>query len=191
MATLSDFSMPQVMRRALLALCPIALPEERIDAEDLAETMVDNAELFLRSLAPAGRAAIVVGTIGFEMAAALRPSSLGRTFSRLPREQARAYFDSWWHSKNPALHNFAKGVKSMLAMTYYELPSVRQELRYHPDAWINKVARERLARFSDEIAAHAERLAAPAPLLDAVGDDDHASVGASASASDERRHNHG
>ena len=31
MATLSDFSMPQVMRRALLALCPIALPEERID----------------------------------------------------------------------------------------------------------------------------------------------------------------
>jgi hypothetical protein len=83
----------------------------------------------------------------------------------LDREQALAYFRSWWDSRIFAFRQFARGIKGVLAFAYYEEPTVKEQMKYHPDAWIAEAARRRLEKYGAEIARHEEIVTKADPLV--------------------------
>ena len=89
----------------------------------------------------------------------------GRPFSRLDDDRARAWFASWWSSPVGAIRQFAKALKSMIALAYYDAPAIRARLEFHPDAWIAEVARRRLESYGVDIQRAEETVRAPDPLV--------------------------
>jgi len=163
MSTLAALRFTPGVRRTLRRLCSIVCPDE-LEQLGIADEVVDRTELFVRSLAPLPRAAVVVGTLAFEGLALTWPRGGLRPFSALPPEVARDYFAAWWSSPLPPFSAFALGIKSMLNLSYYEHPQVWQRLDYHPDRWAQQVSRRRATRWADEIADHEQLLRAPDPL---------------------------
>ena len=118
-----------------------------------------------RTLPPYLRGGLLAGTATFMVGSAARPSTFGRVFHELDRDQARAYFHSWWESRIFALRQFARGIKGVLAFAYYEEPTVKEQLRYRPDQWIAEAARRRLEKYGAEIERHEEIVTSPNPLI--------------------------
>lgn len=159
--TLADFRLPRPIRRTLHALAVVALPDE-LEPLGLTEPVVDHFELMMRVFPSHVRLGMVAGLATFEAGAIAR---YGRPFSRLPRERQRAWFDRWWHSPILPIRQLAKAIRSVLAMSYYEHPVVKQQLEYHPDAWIARVAKRRLEAWAADIRAHEEMVTSPDPLF--------------------------
>lgn len=167
MSELADFQLSRAARRTLLALAPIVLTDE-VDELGIREDVVDGVELFLRSIPTPLRLGILAGIATFESSARARPSSFGRSFSRLPARLAEAHFEGYWHSPLGPLKQLARGMKMFLTMSYYEHATKRAQLEYHPEQWIGKVARERLERFAAEIKEHEALVTTPDPIPSGV-----------------------
>lgn len=167
MSELADFQLSRSARQTLLALAPVVLTDE-VDELGIRDEVVDGVELFLRSIPAPLRLGILAGIATFESSARARPSSVGRAFSRLPRELAEAHFHSYWHSPLGPIKQLARGMKMFLTMSYYEHATKRAQLEYHPEQWIGKVAQERLERFASEIEAHEALITTPDPIPSAV-----------------------
>jgi len=161
---LSNYRFSAGQRRILSQLVPIACPAE-VERLGVVEQVVDGAELFIRSLSPELRAGFTVVLRSFDLSAAVRPSSRGRTFAQLDRARAAEHFARWWHNRLPPVHAVAKGLKALVAMAYYDLPAVRRALDYQPNQWISKVRERRRERHREAIEAHERELLAPDPLL--------------------------
>lgn len=161
--TLSTFRVPSLLRPALAQLLRVACPPE-LRTLGLEARAVEQAELFLRSLTPGIRVGFLGALSALELSATLRPSSLGKPFSRLDDQLALRHFDSWWHSHRAMGHAMAKALKATVVMGYYETREVRERLGYYPDRWIAKVAQRRMASYADEIRAQESALFDPQPL---------------------------
>lgn len=161
--TLSTFRVPSLLRPALAQLLRVACPPE-LRTLGLEARAVEQAELFLRSLTPGIRVGFLGALSALELSATLRPSSLGKPFSRLDDEHALRHFDSWWHSHRAMGHAMAKALKATVVMGYYETREVRERLGYYPDRWIAKVAQRRMASYADEIRAGESALFESQPL---------------------------
>ncbi|MCC6749887.1 MAG: hypothetical protein IT371_19635 [Deltaproteobacteria bacterium] len=161
---LSDYRFSPAVRRTVRALVPVICPPE-VEELGLVDAVVAQAELFVRSLAPEARYGLVAGYRSFELLAATRPAQLGRTFSALPKGAARAYFDAWWNSPLGPARSLAMGMKSPIAIGYYELPEVQARMGYAAQGWMDRVRQERRDRFGEVIARHEAELVAPNPLV--------------------------
>jgi hypothetical protein len=64
-----------------------------------------------------------------------------------------------------ALHQYAKGIKSAIALSYWELPTVKEKLEYHPEQWIAEVAARRLRDYADDIKKYERMILEPDPLV--------------------------
>jgi hypothetical protein len=104
----------------------------------------------------------------FEFTSCLHPAHGGRTFTQLPAEQARAWFELWWHSSLVPMREFAKKTKGLIAMCYYEQPIMAEQLDYHPDKWIKMVARRRLKSYGAEIRKKEAEVTVADPLTVAL-----------------------
>ncbi len=174
MSTLSDFHVPKLLWPALVQLLRVSCPADLRDLDLEARAAVE-AELFLRSLTPGIRYGFLGALSALEVSARLRPSSRGKPFSRLDDDHARRHFESWWHA--PSLgHAMAKAMKATVVMGFYELPEIRAQLAYAPDAWIAKVARRRMERYADEIRHHEDMLFKPSPIAISLSPDAHDSA---------------
>lgn len=159
-----DFRLPRRTRRTATTVARIVCPD---DAETLGliEPVVDEFERTLASFPGYIRVGLIAGMTSLELGAVALPSSLGRTFSRLPREKQEAYFASLWHSPLMPIRQLVKSVKALITLAYFEHPTIKQRLEYHPDRWIAETARQRLASFGAEIARHEATMTAPDPLI--------------------------
>ncbi len=164
---LADFRLPRRARRILAPLARVVLPSE-LGPLGLVEPVLDHVELTLRSLPAYLRSGLLAGLYTFDLAAMTRPSSFGRPFSLLPQEKQRDWFAAYWTSPVGALHQWAKGIKGILAIAYWEQPTVRAAMEYHPDRFIAEVAARRLADYADDIVAHDALVLAPDPLVPAA-----------------------
>jgi hypothetical protein len=160
-ATLADFRLPKRVRGTLLALVPVVCPADAVPL-GLADPIVDHVELMMRAFSGTVRRGLVAGLLAFDAGA------LG--FSRLDDEAKRAYFHRWWKSPLLPMRQFVKAVKGLLALSYYEEPTVKARMEYHPDRWIAQAAEERLRRFAAEIQAHEVQVTAPDPLVSLPAD---------------------
>jgi hypothetical protein len=159
--TLSDFKMPAFMRRTLAPLARIICTDE-VDQLGLTGQTIDGIELTMRSFPTFLRLGLVVGTFAFEwggLFVSLRP------FSSMSPERQAKYFEKWWSSNVGALHQYAKGVKSAIALSYWELQRVKEKLEYHPEQWIAEVAARRLRDYGDDIRKYERMVLEPDPLV--------------------------
>ena len=148
MPSLAPFRFPPRLRRCMAALAPVVLTEE-VEELGIVEEVLDEVELFLRTVPAPLRAGIMAGLWSFEQSARIAPSSLGRGFASLSLSKRQRHFERWWHTPGPG-HQLARGLKMFLAFAYYEHPQVQARMGYDPDAWIAKVKAEREARFAKE-----------------------------------------
>lgn len=162
-ATLANFHLRAGPRQSLGLLARVVLTDEVVRLGILDE-VVDGVELFLRAVPAPVRLGLLAGLEAFEQSARLHPRNLGRRFRDLPLGLAEAHFERWWTSPLAPLHQFAKGARMLVTFSYYEHPKVRELLGYDPEAWIEKVRRERAERFAEEIEAAEAAVFAPDPL---------------------------
>ena len=111
------------------------------------------------------RAGLLAGLATFDQLARMRPSSRGRAFSRLSPELAERVFKAWWHSPIFPVRQWAKGIKGVVALAYWDHPEVRGAIGFAPEGWIAHVTERRQRDYAADIAAHAERVTAPNPLV--------------------------
>lgn len=167
MAFLYDFSLPGRLRRALQPLCRVVLTDE-VETLGLTDAVIDHVELMMRALPPHLRVGLVAGLATFAEGARAYPGARGRSYASLPPELQEAYFASWWHSPLFPLKQFAKGIKGLIALSFWELPAVRERMAYHPEQWIAEVAARRLRDYADDIKKHDALVTAPDPLIPAT-----------------------
>jgi len=163
---LADYHLPKRLRPAVAQAARVCCPAE-LEELGLTEHIIDGVEMQLRAFPRGFRLAMTAGIAALEAGAAVAPRTVGRPFSRLSPEEARAWFSSWWDSPVGALRQLARGLKSLIVLMFYASPPMRERLAYHPDRWIAEVARRRLERWGAAIARHEEELVAPDPLLPA------------------------
>jgi hypothetical protein len=165
-ATLAEFRLPRRLRATLARLTPIVCTEEAQRLE-VVGPVVEQVELFLRTIPAHMRVGLVAGLVAFEQSARLAPGSRGRSFSQLDDELARAHFQRWWGSKLGVFHQLARALKMFISFAYYEQPRVKEAMGYRPEDWIRSAAARRQERYGEEIAAAERELFDPSPLLDA------------------------
>jgi hypothetical protein len=160
------FRLPHLCRRALGPLVRIICPTE-VDTlpGPVAAEVLDEVERMLAAFPAHVRASLTLGLAAFELGAAALPSSRGRPFSRLAPAAQADYFDGWWHSPLAPLRQFAKALKGVLCLCYFEHPRVKEQLGYDPDAWIREAAERRARTWAEAIRAHEALVTRPDPLV--------------------------
>ncbi len=163
MTYLADYNHPGPIRALLKSLVPVVCPSEAIEL-GLVDDIVEHVELSMRASPPGVRAALLAGISGYELAAMAYPAHPGKRASQLSSEQALAYFESWLHSSLMPQHEFAKGIKSLIALACYEQPAIMAAIGYTPQQWIEKSIRYRLTTYADAIAKREREIIEPDPL---------------------------
>lgn len=149
----------QLIARLAEVLCP---PSP--SPIELAGPIAQHTQLSMRAFPGPARAALVAGMRTYDEAARLYPGSGGKPARQLSAEVGGRYFASWWKSRIGLQREFAKGVKGLICLAYYELPEVKAHIGYTPEAWIESVKRRRLSVYKEAIDAHQAAIVAPDPL---------------------------
>jgi hypothetical protein len=136
-------------RRIFERFAQLACPPELVTAH-LMPALVDEFERHLACLPAAARRTVAPTLFLFNQAARLRR---GRCFVGLDQGDAEAYFSNVLYRRQGALSAAVRLVKGLVVMCYYELPAVKAQLGYHPEAYIAGVAARRLERYGHEIEA--------------------------------------
>jgi choline dehydrogenase-like flavoprotein len=130
------------VRFAELACPPQVLEPGRVDG------LLAEFEAMLGSLRPAARRLVQLALVLFDQSARLYPNAHGRRFTHSGRRAAETYF------RAALAHSGAlQRVKSLIVMCYYELPGVKDDLGYAPDAYIAAVSQRRLDSYGMQIRA--------------------------------------
>jgi hypothetical protein len=91
----------------------------------------------------------------------LYPRARGRRFVHLGDGTAEAYFRAVLARKGGGLGAALQRIKGPVVFCYYELPEVKDQLGYRPDAYIAAVSQRRLASYGPQIRAGEAALLAP------------------------------
>jgi len=113
--------------------------------------------------APGMRWSVRGGLAAFDQGARLYPPARGRRFVHLTDDTADAYFRAVAARRGAGLGPALQRVKGLVVMCYYELPEVKDQLGYRPDAYIAAASRRRLESYSAQIRAGEAALLAPDP----------------------------
>ncbi len=163
MSSLADYKHPGPIREILESLAQVICPPQAIEL-GLLDDIVTHVELSMRASPVGVRVALLAGLTGYELASIAWPGNRGTRASRLSPLRAQSYFDAWYHSPLAPQHEFAKGIKSLVALACYEQPAMMEAIGYTPAAWIDKSIKYRLKTYSDAIAKRELDILAPDPL---------------------------
>jgi hypothetical protein len=147
----------QVVARFAQIVCP---PEIRVGHRT--EGALAEFELTLGALPPAARRALIAAFLAFDRGARLYPPAGGRRFARLDDQVADAYLRALLRRRD-GLAALVRRLRGMVAMCYYELPEVKEEIGYRPGPYIAAVSRRRLDSYGPEIRAGEAAVLAPDP----------------------------
>jgi hypothetical protein len=152
--------LPRYLRPTLLRFAGVVLPPELAELGDL-DGILEHVQGSVAAMPSYVRAGLIAGITTFEVAAVAWPPGRGRPFSRLDPARAERYFNVWLHAPVGPLRELCKAVKGLFALAYYEQPALKERLGFAPDAWIAKVARDRLEHYGAEIARAEAAVTAP------------------------------
>jgi hypothetical protein len=139
-------------RRIVVRLAETACPPE-VRTGGRAARVLAEFESLLPVLPPAVRRAVRAGLAAFDQGARLYPAARGRRFASLGDVTADSYFLAVLSRRGAGLGTLLQRIKGLVVMCYYELPDVKDELGYRPDAYIAAVAGRRLASYGSQIRA--------------------------------------
>jgi hypothetical protein len=147
----------QVVGRFAQIVCP---PEIR--AGHRTEDVLAEFELMLGALPPATQRALIAAFLAFDRGARLYRPARGRRFARLDDRVADAYLRALLRRRD-GLAALVRRLRGMVAMCYYELPEVKEEIGYRPGPYIAAVSRRRRESYGPEIRAGEAAVLAPDP----------------------------
>lgn len=133
--------MKSSVRRIIARFAEVACPPQ-VRQSGRVDGLLAEFEAMLGALAPAVRRLLPLVLMLFDESARLYPRAHGRRFASLGDDAAGAYLAAVLPRSSAS-----QRVKSLIIMCYYELPEVKAELGYAPDAYIAEVSRRRLATY--------------------------------------------
>ena len=113
-------------------------------------------ELMLGALAPTARKALTAAIVVLDQGARLYPRARGRRFTRLDDQAAEAYIRALL-ARGGLPAQLVQRLRGLVAMCYYELPTVQREIGYDPGPYIAAVSRRRLESYGPEIGRRGRR----------------------------------
>jgi choline dehydrogenase-like flavoprotein len=141
------------LRAIVTRFAQVACPPE-LATGGLTGALITEFEALLSAL-PAGTATMLTGAlVAFDQGARLSPRSRGRRFTRLPAPDAEAYFRAVL-ARGGAIGSALHTIKGLVVFCYHELPPVKEQLGYRPDAYMAGVARRRLTTYGAALPAPA------------------------------------
>jgi hypothetical protein len=146
----------RIVVRFAEVVCP---PQVRTGG--LADKVLAEFELLLDVVPPAVRSSARAGLAAFDQGARLYPRARGRRFVHLADDVADAYYRAALARRGAGLA--LQRIKGLVVMCYYELPEVKEQLGYRPDAYIAAVSRRRLESYGAQIRAGEAAVLAPGP----------------------------
>jgi hypothetical protein len=149
-------------RRIVARFAEIVCPPE-VRAGNLTDRLLAEFEAMLDVWPSAVRWSVRGGLVAFDQGARLYPRARGRRFVQLADDDANAYFRAVLARQAGGLGPALQRIKGLVVMCYYELPEVKDQLGYRPDAYIAAVSRRRLAFYGPQIRAGETALLTPDP----------------------------
>ncbi len=162
-ATLSNYRHSARTRKILAHLVHVVCPPDARRL-NLVPEIVDHIELSLRALPTPARLGLVVALALYDLGAVVNPGSFGRRSCSLSEAQSEAYFHKWWSHRIGPLRELTKGIKSIVCMSYYEMPEIKEALGFHSGPWMADTTTKRLTVHADIVQRHEESLVTPDPL---------------------------
>jgi len=150
------------LRRIVVRLAQIVCPPEP-RAADLADEVIAEFEALLGVLPGTVRRPILVSLVAFDQGARLYPRARGRRFATVPDVTADAYFRAVLSWRRGGIATLIARIKGLVVMCYYELPTVKDQIGYRPDAYIAAVSGRRIASYGAQIRAGEAAVLAPDP----------------------------
>jgi hypothetical protein len=162
-ATLSNYRHSSRTRTILARLvCVICPPDaQRLN---LVSPIVDHTELSLRALPTLARIGLIIALRIYDWGAFFSRGSFGKRSCSLSATQADTYFGKWWRHRLGFIRELTKGMKSVICMSYCEMPEIKESLGFHSGRWMEDTKQKRLTVHSDIVERHRESLITPDPL---------------------------
>ena len=151
-----------VVRRIVARFAEVVCPPEVL-AGNLRDRLLAEFESMLEVWPSAVRWSVRGGLVAFDQGARLYPRARGRRFVQLAAGDANAYFGAVLARRAGGMGPALARIKGLVVMCYYELPEVKDQLGYRPDAYIAVVSRRRLVSYGPQIRAGEAALLAPEP----------------------------
>ena len=139
-------------RRVVARFAEIVCPPQ-LRAGNLTGKLLIEFESLLEVVPPGVRGSIRAGLAAFDQGARLYPRARGRRFVRLADGAADAYFRAVLARHGGGLGAALQRIKGLVVFCYHELPEVKDQLGYRPDAYIAVVSERRLASYGPQIRA--------------------------------------
>ena len=149
-----------VVRRVAARFAEVVCPPE-VRTGDLTDKLLAEFEAMLQVLPSAVRWSVRSGLLAFDQGARAYPRARGRRFVQLADGDADAYFRAVLARKGGGLGTALQRIKGLIVCCYYELPEVKDQIGYRPDAYIAAVSRLRMASYGPQIQAAEVALLAP------------------------------
>jgi hypothetical protein len=157
-------------RRVAARFAEVVCPPE-VRTGNLTDKLLAEFEAMLQVLPSAVRWSVRGGLLAFDQGARAYPRARGRRFVQLADGDADVYFRAVLARKSGGLGAALQRIKGLVVCCYYELPEVKEQIGYRPDAHIAAVSRRRMASYGPQIRAAEEALLAPADDGPDVGRD--------------------
>jgi hypothetical protein len=151
-----------MIRRIVERFAGIVCPPE-VRTGDLTARLLAEFESLLEVVPSSVRWSIRGGLAAFDQGARLYPQARGRRFIHLDDGDADAYYRAVLVRRGGGLGSALQRIKGLVVFCYYELPEVKDQLGYRPDAYIAAVSQRRLASYGPQIRAGQAALLAPDP----------------------------
>jgi hypothetical protein len=155
-----------VVRRIVPRFAEIVCPPE-VRTGDLRDRLLAEFESLLQVLPSGVRWSVRSGLVAFDQGARLYPRARGRRFVQLADADAEAYFGVVLARRGAGLGAALQRIKGLVVFCYYELPEVKDQIGYRPDAYIAAVSQRRLASYGPQIRAGEAAVLAPGAGPDA------------------------
>ena len=156
-----------VVRRIVPRFAEVVCPPE-VCAGNLRDKLLAEFESLLQVLPSGVRWSVRSGLVAFDQGARLYPRARGRRFVQLADADAEAYFRAVL-ARRGGLGAALQRIKGLVVFCYYELPEVKDQIGYQPDAYIAAVSQRRLASYGPQIRAGEAAVLAPGAGPDAGG----------------------
>jgi hypothetical protein len=135
----------RVFERFSELICP-----PRLAGTLLADHMAE-AQRFVAVFPTHVRRLLLTSLVLFDQGARVHPAGRGRRFVDLDIEQAERYLRACATSRSPGVRNAVTLLRSVVVLSYYELPAVHASLDYHPDGYVREMAERRLRLHGEAI----------------------------------------
>jgi len=145
-------------RRIVMRFAEVVCPPQ-VRTGGLAGQVLAEFESLLDVVPPAVRSSARAGLVAFDRGARLYLPARGRRFVHVADDVADAYYRAVLARRGAGLA--LQRVKGLVVMCYYELPEVKEQLGYRPDAYIAAVSQRRLKSYGAQIRAGEAAALAP------------------------------